>query len=117
MLTKLNILSQVIGSQSYRFCNEKELQDGIERVLIEDGYSPKREVILSNRDRIDFMVDRIGIEVKVGGSTSAIIRQVHRYAQHDSLDAILVVTTRSRHSLPATISGKPVWLVYLPGWL
>jgi len=117
MLTRLNRLSQVIGSKSYRFCNEKELQDGIEQVLYYAGYTLKREVILSSRDRIDFVVDHIGIEIKVDGSTSSVIRQVHRYAQYDELDAILVVTTRSKHSLPSTISGKPIWVVYIPGWL
>lgn len=70
-----------------------------------------REVELSPEDRIDFLVvgARIGIEVKVDGATSALVRQLQRYAQHDCIAGLLVVSTRAHHrALPATLSGKPV---------
>ena len=88
---------------------EEELQAAIAVALTNECIPFRREHRLSDADRIDFIVERVGIEVKVGGSTSALIRQVHRYAQSEELDAIVVVTTRGHHQIPKDeINGRQV---------
>ena len=90
--------------------DEVALQDLIESVIDATGVPYEREVRLSAADRIDFLVaPGVGMEVKVAGSLPALLRQLQRYAQHDRVGGLLVVTNRSRLlDLPATLSGKPV---------
>ncbi len=102
--------------ESFRFGarSESELQTAIAQAFEKHGVGFEREYRLSSEDRIDFKLGRIGIEVKVGGSNAALIRQVHRYAQSDELDSIIIITTRSRHRMPAeSVNGRTVVLVSL----
>jgi hypothetical protein len=47
--------------------------------------------------------------VKIDGATNELLRQVSRYAEHEDVSAILVVSTRRRHSdLPESLCGKPI---------
>ncbi len=92
----------------FRFSNEKELQAGIRLALRWEEHTT--EVVLSKRDRIDFLLDNgIGVEVKVAGSLSAVTAQVLRYTQSDLVSAVLVITTKTTHrKIPNTLNGKPV---------
>ena len=85
-------------------CNsEEELQDGIAELFP----SAEREVRLSGTDRIDFLIGGIGIEVKMAGSLAGVTRQLHRYAQSERVNALILVTTKHRHDmLPSYINGK-----------
>lgn len=98
----LEQLSSLLAGFRYRFTDERDLQDGIERVLRSSGSPYRREPVLSAPDRPDFLVDDIAIEIKIQGSLSQLLRQVSRYATHDEVHGILVV-------------GTPVWLVQVPG--
>jgi len=78
----------------------------------------KREARLGVRERIDFLLTRegLGIEVKVDGATSALRRQLGRYAQSDRIREMLVVTTRTRLAqLPEWIGGKRIRVLVLIG--
>lgn len=100
--------------------NERCLQDAIDEAVrheiegrgFQRPWRLAREVAISPEDRIDFILQErfdLGIEVKVDGSLSALLRQLQRYAQHDAIDGLLVVSTRAHHrDLPATLSDKPV---------
>jgi hypothetical protein len=96
----------------FRFDNEQELQAGIYQWLA-PVWPVQREVELNANDRIDLLVGAVGIEVKVNGSRAAVIRQLHRYAQHPRISALILVTNRTRHAVPETINGKPVRVVSL----
>ena len=77
------------------------------------GLSYEHEYKLGPRCRIDFRVGRVGIEVKKGRpATSELTRQLRRYLASDALDAVIVVMQRVTR-LPATIGGKPVYIVSL----
>lgn len=119
--------------------SERYLQDAIDEKLRPQvltarhpGRRLRREFELSATDRIDFLIQEpnpiqppiggpgvrasigIGLEVKVDGPLSALVRQLQRYAQHDAVDALLVVTTRARlHAVPTTLSGKPIAVALL----
>jgi len=113
MPTPEEICASLRGVQ-FHFSNEKELQDGIAQRLTAPGIAFLREVVLSPGDRIDFLVDRIGIEVKVDGSLSQVIRQLWRYAQRPEISALILVTSRAKHGpIPPAMNGKPVLCVCL----
>jgi hypothetical protein len=102
--------SAAIGAFGYSFSTEEELQAGLAKALDTSGISFRREVILSKRDRIDFMLDGgVGIEVKIDGSISALTRQLFRYADLPEINGLLVVVSANRlANLPTEINGKPV---------
>lgn len=81
------------------FCvtTERQLQDAVASVLVEHGLDVKREVYLEDASRIDLLVGDIGIELKIDGSNTALIRQLDRYAHHPRIGSLILVTTRRRH--------------------
>lgn len=95
---------------------EIALQSAIAATFEADGLSFEREVRLSDRDIIDFLVGGVGVEVKIDGSLSAVTRQLHRYAQSDRVALLVLVTTRMRHrAVPRELNGKRVDVVHLIG--
>lgn len=106
-----------IGRHRFPITDEKETQREIEKALAGAGMDFGREVRLSDQDTVDFMVGKVALEVKLKGSPMKIYRQLARYAEHESVEAILLVTARSM-TLPATINGKPAAVVSLcRAWL
>ena len=90
---------------------EYDIHEQITCALNRRSLNFEHEYRLGPRCRIDFWVGRIGIEVKKGRpSSSELIRQLRRYLASDALDAVVVVTQRNVN-LPATIDGKPVYII------
>ncbi|MDQ7981885.1 hypothetical protein QYH69_32195 [Paraburkholderia sp. SARCC-3016] len=97
--------------------DEKVTQAAIANALGLAGMKFEREVRLSDEDIVDFMIGRVAVEVKIKGAKAAIYRQLERYAEHERVASILLVTSRSMH-LPALINGKPTLVASLSrGWL
>ena len=94
----------------YTYNSEVELQDGIETVLRAAGLNYRREVRLSAKDRPDFMVGSIAVEVKINGPALDALRQIHRYSQSDYVGGIVLVTSRASliAKMPGVLNGKPV---------
>lgn len=106
--------------RGYRFActSEAQLQEAIATVLSDAGYHVVREKHLSRKDRPDFDVDGIAIEVKDDGSLTEVVRQLFRYAEQPAVKVLVLVTTRSKHTqVPDTICGKPTRLVHIIGAL
>lgn len=111
-------VGRTITGYRYSFTSESELQDAIAQVLTDAGLAHEREVHLSSRDRIDFLLlSGLGIEVKeIASSQTTVLRQLLRYAQSDRVKALALVTARSSHIyLPPDASGKPLFVVSLAG--
>lgn len=108
-------IAQVLRSVRFNYANELQLHEGIEAVLLEAGYNPLREVRMGPRNRIDFLVADIGIEVKIGGTAAHARRQLERYAKHDAIGSLIFATTRRAHALETPELDKPVELVILNG--
>jgi hypothetical protein len=104
---------QALGRVAYRFNNEAELQEGIGIALARAGIAHSREVVLTKRDRIDFLLsDGVGIEVKIDGSISALTRQLFRYAELPRITALVVVVGKNTlGNLPPAIKGKALQVV------
>lgn len=78
--------------------DETALQDHIAKLLSENNSVFTREHIFDARDRIDFLLaDGTGIEVKVAGSITSLNRQLARYAEQESIQRLIVVTTKRTH--------------------
>lgn len=100
----------------YSYATEADLHDIVENVLISAyGFAVKREVRLSPTSRIDLLVERVGVEVKVAGSAGGVLRQLMRYAADPMIDELVLVTTRRAHIAPADIGGVPVRVVVVNG--
>lgn len=109
-----NTLSALLTRHRYTFANERELQDGIEQVLRTAGVSYVREARLSGAGRVDFVVGRIALEVKIAPSFARLARQLSHYARHPDVDALVVASMQGAHQdLPATLAGKPVHVAWL----
>jgi hypothetical protein len=84
-------------------------------VLTEAGATGvEREVAIGTGSRLDLLLGRIGIEVKVKGTPANVARQLQRYAGSDRVDALVLATTVHTHrAMPATLGGVPVHVAYL----
>src|SRR5882724_3968134 len=109
-------VTKALKAYRFNYQNEKELQEGVERVLTASSIPFEREKILGGEfGTIDFLVDgHIGIEIKTKGSPSAVARQLIRYFKCEQVAELILLTGRSRLGrLPATILGKRLTVVSL----
>jgi hypothetical protein len=85
---------------SLTYTDEISLHLQIAAQLEQACFAYEREVRLADGgSRIDFVVDGwLGIEVKIKGATGSVYRQIQRYTHCSDLDAVLLVTTRSKHA-------------------
>ncbi len=89
---------------------EAALQDGIEAALVLHGLQYAREARLSS-GRIDFLLeDGIGLEAKTRQPRRQILRQLQRYADDTTINALILVSGTFM-GLPETLNGKPLYLV------
>lgn len=94
--------------------DERELSDALATLFDSYGLSYEREARISPKDRLDFLMNGVAVEVKIEASWSALVRQLARYAAHARVQGIVVVTTRRQLSaLPPVIEGKPVRVAYV----
>jgi hypothetical protein len=117
-LARAEGLCEVLRGYRFSYNSEARLQQAIEAVLREHGYAFVREKRLSRRDRPDFDVEGVAVEVKVKHSLTVVLRQLFRYAQQPAVQALVLVTTCSSHTqVPDVICGKPVRIVHIVGAL
>lgn len=94
-------IADLIHVTKFGFNGEAQLQLGLEMMFGMAGLSMTREAVLTPGERIDFWgivrTARIGIEVKIKGSTPAVLGQLERYAMSGKVDALVLVTSRSKH--------------------
>lgn len=111
-------LSGLITSARLDLSTEGAVQRGLARLFEAEGVAFEAEVVLAPSDRIDFLIGRVGVEVKIGHPRRAILRQLERYARSDRVDVILLVSSAPFPSAGFELNGKPVRVVSLSvGWL
>lgn len=92
---------------------EYDIHAAVAEALAAAGLAYIHEYKLGPRSRIDFLVGRVGVEIKKGRPASSdLTGQLRRYLASDALDGMIVVTQRVT-ALPGEILGKPVMLVSL----
>lgn len=92
-------IAAIVRAHEFRYSSEDQLQQGLTELLAQQGFDVAREVRLNPRDRIDLLVGRVGIEVKVAGTNANVARQCARYLKSDKIDELVLVTNRTRHVL------------------
>lgn len=108
-------LVHLLSGKRMRCTTERALQDDVESVLTAAGTAFIREHRFGPRDRIDFLVGRTGLEIKIKGGARDIHRQCLRYCERPEIDALVLATTRPL-GLPAL--SKPVHILDLSrAWL
>jgi len=104
-----------LSGKRYRYNTEADLHRALMAALDAAGIAYRREVFVPG-GRIDFVVGRVGVEVKIKGSATSLARQIGKYALAEELDAFLVVTTRPAHrAIPAFANDKPVHVMTIGG--
>jgi hypothetical protein len=108
-----------LTSVRYHVSQEGPLHDAIARVLASNGIEAEHEVKLGPRERIDFLVGDVGIEIKMRGTVSKIAAQLWRYAKSPRVRVLLLATTRASYVELDGVEwyGKRVRVVRLPGGL
>ncbi len=107
-------LRTLLAAYRYSWTNEDDLQRGVAAVLDQAGIEYERERHISSGSRPDFLVEATAIEVKVKCSQSDVLRQLHRYAEHDAVEAVLLLTPSLRLRVPPTLCGKPAAVCRVP---
>src|SRR5215813_13167527 len=109
---------EILKSYRYSVGSEDAFQRGVEQALQRHGVVFLREHQLGpDYGRIDFYVPdgKVGIELKVKGSPSQVLRQLHRYAYCPDISALILLTSRTRLAFsPMQVNGRP--LVSVPVW-
>ena len=111
---------RLIGSARLPLSDEKAAQAALSLALDAAGMAHVREMRLSPKDIVDFLIPETGlaIEVKIAGTRkAAAYRQLERYAAYDEVRAIVLATSVSM-GLPPEIGGKPAYYASLGrGWI
>lgn len=114
----VKLIASLIHGHRIDLSSEKRVQEAIEGILTTAGIEFEREKKLSVTDIPDFVVENIVIECKVRGARKMdVYRQLCRYAEHDSVHVLMLVSNISM-GMPPEINGKPVYCVSLSrGWM
>lgn len=113
----MQLIGSILGSARFDLQNEKILQAQISDLLARKGIEHTREVELIEGDIIDFMINEVGIEVKISGAAKSIYRQCCRYCEHDAVQTFILVTNKAI-TLPHQINNKPTCVINLGrAWL
>lgn len=105
----------VLSARRFSYGSEDQLQAGLAAALEDAGFEPEREVYLAGAGRIDLLVGRVGIEVKVAGSPGRVLEQLRRYAASGQIDGLVLVTSQFKHRMPEVVGGKPLECVSIAG--
>ena len=101
-------ISALLDAHAITVGVERELHAALAALFTHTTWGARSEVTLGPGERIDFLVDDVGVELKTQGAPAAVFGQLQRYARHDVVQQLLLVTTRAEHAtIPAFVGGKP----------
>jgi hypothetical protein len=116
-------LANLVAQGRFELGSEKATQQGIHELLadtLHPGVGLCREHRLAPGDVVDFFIRQTGVAIEVKlkrNSARGILRQLERYARHDQVQALVLVTNRAM-GLPPEVGGKPTYYVSLGrAWL
>lgn len=103
----LNSISNHLAGYAYRYSSEVALHESLAKVLKAQGFELIQEHRLDARNRFDFWINGIVIEVKVDGSLSDALRQVNRYINLPEVKGVILAGTPRWAGEP--LAQKPEW--------
>jgi hypothetical protein len=110
-------LAELLEVFRFHYTDEDSLQRGVEEALTGAGVEFTREAII-DVGRLDFLVHAsvdIGIEIKIDGAPATVVRQLTRYLNSDSIQGLVLVTSKRHHRRFAGthVTGKSLEVVWL----
>lgn len=113
-MLNLENICKVFSAYRYNFQDEVTLQDGMAIALERHNIAFEREVRLDAKNRPDFMIGKVAVEVKIKGTFAEFLRQADRYLSLDQITALIVVgTPKWMPAVPTEMRGKPIYTVRL----
>lgn len=103
-------IMSILGKYKLNLNNEKLLQSQIVDIFSLNNILHLREHRLDDKNILDFFINGIAIEIKIGGQAKKIYRQCERYAQFDEVKAILLVANKAT-GFPKSIIGKDCYVL------
>lgn len=112
---RLALIARQLGAYLYRYGNEVQLHVSLAEVLSSHGHAFQREYVLDARNRADFWLDGLVVEVKVDGTYAQALRQCDRYLHLPQVTGVLLASTKSWAKLQPDKpwQDKPFELAYL----
>lgn len=93
---------------------EYDLQAQVAAAFQKAGILYKKEYQLGPRNRVDFFVDGIAIELKKGRpNRQKVVDQLYRYAAFECVQAIILVLQNSMQVPLSKVKGKPCRVIGL----
>ena len=110
-------VAALLAGYRFTFASEAELQEGIALALTLERVVFEREATIpKGGGRVDFLVERVAVEIKVAGTAFEVAEQLARYLRAPNVDEALLVTTKRAHlAVPRDLGGKPVVVHLLAG--
>lgn len=111
-------VERVIGALrgcALRVRDEEAMQGEVAKLFAANDVTFVEQEVLGPGERIDFLCGQgVGVELKTRGGAAPLIRQLARYAAHERIRALVVVSTRRQLlALPSSIGGKPISKVWV----
>lgn len=109
---------EILSKHKFSLDTEDLLKQQMAQVFTQHDISFKKEYSFDPKNRVDFLVEDIAIEVKIRSATSMqIYRQCKRYCELDGVGSLVLVTNKSM-GFPKEINGKPCYVINLGrSWL
>lgn len=104
---RLGAIARLLGNYRYRYGNEIQLHEALATVLEGAGYDFEREYVLDAKNRADFWLDGIVVEVKVGGSLAQALRQADRYITLPHVAGVVLASTERWGE--TQLADRPAW--------
>lgn len=93
---------------------EYDLQAEVAMAFDQAGICYEKECRLGPRNRVDFFIDGIAVELKKGRpNRQKVIDQLHRYAGFGCVQAVILVLQNSMQVPLSRVSGKPCRVIGL----
>lgn len=110
---------KVLQSYTLAVSHEVYLQQNLAEIFTTNNIEFKKEYWLDKKNKIDFFVNGVGIEIKTLGTQNArkIFDQCRRYAQFDEITELILITHKTM-GFPKQINKKPSYIFNLSrAWL
>lgn len=103
---------ELIKSVKLQHSTEFLMQGDLYELFHSLGIPFEKEYQLSKTSTVDLFINGVAIECKVKGQPIQIHRQLERYALHDEVKAIILVTAKFMNVKPI-INGKPAFCIHI----
>ena len=112
MAVTVQDLCAALRNVKFNLGDEKALQQQLANRFTEKGISFKKEFVFDKSSIIDFLIDDIGVEVKIKGGKKAIYKQCLRYSTYSEVKQLLLITNVSM-GVPEMLNDKPIYVFNL----